>query len=233
MAPSMESLNNRWRRKVFACFTSPADEDAPPASPPPSSDDECGRRRKTSRQIFSGSLKAAFCKSPLVKKFRTRKSKHPYKDQLSKHPYNDQLSAPEEIFQDNSDRSSLFSSSSVSCASSISSNSRSGSRRINESASLDLNQTSENLKIACSSKCSYSFATGMYVLLVCLVALVLGGKAFAIVTCTSMWLFFAPCGGDDGGRSVNSGGNVVESTEEYKKRVIMEGLLWRNRTRLI
>ncbi|KAL7087772.1 hypothetical protein ACP275_13G089200 [Erythranthe tilingii] len=223
MAPSMESLNNRWRRKVFACFTSPADEDAPPASPPPSSDDECGRRRKTSRQIFSGSLKAAFCKSPLVKKFRTRKSKH---------PYNDQSSAPEEIFQYNSDRSSLFSSSTVSCASSISSNSRSGSGRINESASLDLNQTSENLKMACSSKCRYSFATGMYVLLVCLVALVFGGKAFAIVTCTSTWLFFAPCGGD-GGRSVNSGGNVVESTEEYKKRVIMEGLLWRNRTRLI
>ncbi|KAL9160151.1 hypothetical protein ABFS82_08G181400 [Erythranthe guttata] len=70
----------------------------------------------------------------------------------------------------------------------------------------------------------------MCIFLVWLGALVFWGKVFAIVTCTSTWLFVYP-----GHRfqrvdsSVNDVSNIVDS-EEYKKRVVMEGLLERNRS---
>ncbi|KAI3457525.1 hypothetical protein Pfo_014188 [Paulownia fortunei] len=252
MVAPMDSVKNRGRSKFFACFNSPAVEDEPcfHSASPPSSYDESGRRRKTGHHSFSGSLKAVFFKTPLVKKLRSKRSRRDSAcrsssnvlckstkliNPIKKKSSCKGISGQEESFPDNSDRSSLFSSTSSSCASSISSNSRSGSERIKGSAAcLDVKQTNTNNRQHAmkrvGSKYSYSPATGMIVLLVCLVALVFWGKVFAIVTCTSGWLFLAPSRGFQGaGSRVN---NVVDSAE-YKKRVIMEGLLERNRPRVL
>lgn len=146
---------------------------------------------------------------------------------------------PEEVFRTNSsNRSSLFSStsggrtpsSSSSSASSCSSHSR---FQIKRSVSLDFRHMSslnkqKSMKRDCGRKCTYNPTLEMCIFLVCLFVLVFWGKVFAIVTCTSTWLFFAPGQRSHQLRGVDSS-DVIDS-EEYKKRVIMEGLLERNRS---
>ncbi|KAK6134448.1 hypothetical protein DH2020_031805 [Rehmannia glutinosa] len=252
----MDSVKNRGRIKFFPCFNpivDVVDEDEPCSHSPPSPGvDESRRREKTGHGRFSGLVKAVFFKTPLLKKLRSKRSKRDSfrsssnisssklikklkKKKQSREKYSDQ----EEIFQDNSDRSSLFSSTSSSSASSISSNSRPGSERIKTSSTdcFDSKQTNitnnkpRAMKTVISSKCDYTSAKLMLIILVCLVALVFWGKAFAIVTCTSAWLFWAPsrAGPRGGGPTAN---NVVGS-EEDKKRVVMEGFLDRNRSRVV
>lgn len=89
-------------------------------------------------------------------------------------------------------------------------------------------------KSVCVGKCIYNRTLDrMCILLVCLVGLVFWGKVFAIATCTSTWLLFAPAGrrGHRLGRAESPVNDVIVDSEEYKKRVIMGGLLERNRSR--
>ncbi|KAL0399331.1 UNVERIFIED_CONTAM: hypothetical protein Sradi_2276400 [Sesamum radiatum] len=233
----MDPVKHLGRSKCFACFSPVADDDSPCTRSPTS--------RKTAHHGFSGSLKSVLLKTPLVRKFRSkryrrdscRSSSNPSsktKKQTSpthkKSSYKGFSDDSEESF----DRLSLFSSTPPSSASSITSDSSSGSERINkEPASLDSRQTRTNNRHTktVGSKCSYNIAAGMFVLLVCLVGLIFWGKVFATVTCILTWLFFAPsCESRGGGWPVNGG--VVDS-EEYKKRVIMEGFLQRNHRKVL
>ncbi|KAJ0446527.1 hypothetical protein HanRHA438_Chr17g0799901 [Helianthus annuus] len=74
---------------------------------------------------------------------------------------------------------------------------------------------------------------GMSIILVILVILVLWGKLCAIL-CTSAWFFVAPRLVAVGKRSAadkqrrESGKNLDLESEEYKKKVVLEGLLQRN-----
>lgn len=72
----------------------------------------------------------------------------------------------------------------------------------------------------------YSSTIGLCLLLISLLVLVFWGKICAIF-CTSIWLFFGP----RRIKPVILAGSVNMDSEEYKKRVIMEGLLERNRSR--
>ncbi|KAL7103550.1 hypothetical protein ACP275_08G186700 [Erythranthe tilingii] len=159
------------------------------------------------------------------------------------------------IFSSNSSRHrSSASSMSSSSISSLSSNSGSeysdgNGIIIKRSVSLDFEQMSPPMNTTttttattlqkptrrdCGRKCISNYCNPsldqMCIFLVCLGALVFWGKVFAIVTCTSTWLFVYP-----GHRfqrvdsPVNDISNIVDS-EEYKKRVVMEGLLERNRS---
>ncbi|KAL8046489.1 hypothetical protein ABFX02_08G180800 [Erythranthe guttata] len=163
------------------------------------------------------------------------------------------------IFSSNSSRHrSSASSMSSSSISSLSSNSSSkySDVIIKRSVSLDFEQMSPPMNTTtttttttttaagttlqkptrrdCGRKCISNYCNPsldqMCIFLVCLGALVFWGKVFAIVTCTSTWLFVYP-----GHRfqrvdsPVNDVSTIVDS-EEYKKRVVMEGLLERNRS---
>ncbi|KAL7143257.1 hypothetical protein ABFS83_08G180100 [Erythranthe nasuta] len=159
------------------------------------------------------------------------------------------------IFSSNSSRhrcsASSMSSSSISSLSSNSSSEYSDGI-IKRSVSLDFEQMSPPMNTTttttaattttlqkparrdCGRKCISNYCNPsldqMCIFLVCLGALVFWGKVFAIVTCTSTWLFVYP-----GHRfqrvdsPVNDVSNIVDS-EGYKKRVVMEGLLERNRS---
>ncbi|PIN23049.1 hypothetical protein CDL12_04230 [Handroanthus impetiginosus] len=250
----MDPVKNRGRTNFFGCFKPVADEDEPCIHPlPPPSGSESSGRTKTAHQMFYRSLKTVFLRTPLVKKLRNKRysrrdscrsscnlsSSKPKKliTSIKKRPSQMGFSDQEElILGDNSDcNSSLFSSSCAnSCASSISS--RSGSERIEGSAlPSGLRQTiTKNRQHGMKRggiKCyDYNPVAGMCVVLVCLAALVFGGKAFAIVTCVSTWLVFAPSRPSEvSGRPTN---NVVVESEEDRKRVIIEGLLERNRPRI-
>ncbi|KAL6554296.1 hypothetical protein OROMI_019969 [Orobanche minor] len=193
---SMNTVKNRGRNKFSACFNPTVGH----RSEPPSSDagESCPRKKTASRSVFYF-VKAVFFKTPLLKKL-TKKKKKP--------PCNKFSDRAEEIhFQDNSDGSSLFSSSaSYSRASSVSSVSSSGSERMKTSSEgHDSNKTTSTNNIRQHA--------------MKLVTLVFWGKAFAIVTCTSAWLFLAtsraiPSGGH------SSTGNDVVGPKEYKKMVL-------------
>ncbi|KAL0362736.1 UNVERIFIED_CONTAM: tRNA (guanine(37)-N1)-methyltransferase 1 [Sesamum calycinum] len=228
----MDPVKHLGRSKWFACFTPVADDDAPCSRSPTS--------RKTAHHGFSGSLKSVLLRTPLVRKFRSKRYRRDScRSGSNPSPKTKKQTSPTHKksfykgFSDDNEESfdgqSLFSSTPPSSASSVTSDSSSGSERINGPASLDSRPTrtdNRHTKRA-DSKCSCNIAAGMFVLLVCLVALIFWGKIFAIVICILTWLFSAPsCGSQDGGWPVN--GNVVDS-EEYKKRVIMEGFLQRNR----
>ncbi|KAI3466171.1 hypothetical protein Pfo_022834 [Paulownia fortunei] len=233
---------------------------SPPSS---DDDESGGRRKKRVRRGFSMALKAVFFKTSLLKKFRSENSKQDFhrlssnlssksKKLVKSMKKNLSYKAcwdPEEMFQTNSSRSSLLSSnssrrtassiSSSSASSSCSSNPRSESERIKRSVSLDFRQMSQmsrqkSMNRDCGRKCVHNKPTlEMCIFLVCLVALVFWGKVFAIVTCTSTWFFFAPARRGHQLQRADLSVNDVLDSEEYKKRVIMEGLLERNRSRLV
>ncbi|KAL3821558.1 hypothetical protein ACJIZ3_007463 [Penstemon smallii] len=225
----------------------------------PYSDDECGRRKRSNIRVhrsLSGALKDVFSKTSLVKKIRSKKSKQEKpcrsSSDLSSKSENSityvkknsslkNFSDPEEIFRTDSNRFSLFSSSNSSTTTpssrSSSISSRSESERIGRSTSLNSKQMNlinnkpqylNTMKKDLSwSKCDLNITrSGMCIFVACLGALVVWGKVFAIMICTSTWLFFAP------GRRVKRMESIVcerFDSEEYKKKVIMEGLLERNR----
>lgn len=156
---------------------------------------------------------------------------------------------PDDVFwSKNPNRSPIFSSSSSSRTPSLASSSTSNSSRssptrsepdtaIQRSISLDhfrqmtpTNKPRTMKKESGKKSCGYFIPTlEVCVLSVCLFALI-WGKVFAIVACTSAWLFLAP---DRRSQKLRRGGHYeVFDTEEYKKRVIMEGLLERDRCRL-
>ncbi|KAF3443811.1 hypothetical protein FNV43_RR13501 [Rhamnella rubrinervis] len=83
-------------------------------------------------------------------------------------------------------------------------------------------------------KCCSGFNYGMYLLLISLTVTVLWGRLFGIVF-TSIWLYFLPCWYESNNRRPESERKCLSSTEretrDYKKRVIMGGLLQRNKYR--
>lgn len=157
------------------------------------------------------------------------------------------LETDEAIWSHNSNRSPLFSSNSSSPPSSIGSSSSSASSQqssparsetdtIQRAVSLDqhlrrIKPAKKKTKKEGGRKCVYMIPTlEICVLMVCLFALI-WGKAFAVVTCTSAWLFFAPSRRSPKLR--RAGSYEVLDSEEYKKRVMMEGWLERDRTRVL
>lgn len=74
---------------------------------------------------------------------------------------------------------------------------------------------------------------GMSVVVVTLVIMIFWGRLCAIL-CTSVWLYCAPRWGkiggvnDDGNPKTTPSNEVDLDSDEYKKKVIMEGLLGRN-----
>ncbi|KAL8506021.1 hypothetical protein ACS0TY_017034 [Phlomoides rotata] len=247
---------NRGRNKVFACFKPVVDEAAShEASPPFSADDVASPRKRKLRRSFSAALKAVLFKTSL-KKCRSENSKHEsYKLRNSFFSKSKKVvksvkknipctpSEPVHIFRTNSDRSSLFSSNSSSkapslssSASSCSSHSRSGSAdKIKRSISMDFKQLNKQktTRNDCGRKsCSdYNLNIEIFIVWACLFALV-WGKVFAIVICTSSWLFFAPahrCRPSQRPQPLRRLDSFDEIDPEYRKRVIMEGLLDRNR----
>lgn len=83
-----------------------------------------------------------------------------------------------------------------------------------------------------NAKGSYDAVVGMSVVVVTLVIMVFWGRICAIL-CTSAWLYYIPRfrkrGGENDESDLGKRQNDVDlDSEEYKKRVIMEGLLERN-----
>ncbi|PIN06323.1 hypothetical protein CDL12_21130 [Handroanthus impetiginosus] len=226
------------------------DDDQELASPPSSGDESRRRRKKKVLRDLSVALNAVFFKMSLLKKSRNENSKQDFRELRSKlsskskkllksmkKNFSYKSWEPDEIFRTNSNSSSsLFSSNSSRRATSSTPSSSSSSassfpsrlgseRNIKRSVSLDLGQISPNVnrqksmkRNNCGNKrghemCVFSF-------LVCLVALVFWGKVFAIVTCTSTWLFFGPAWqGHRSGKADLLVNDVVDSSEENKRRV--------------
>ncbi|KAL2472859.1 uncharacterized protein Fot_48595 [Forsythia ovata] len=236
-------VKNREWRKFFLCFKPETSDDG--SVKPASSEDESSRKnKKKTRRSFSRAMKAVLFETSLMKKIqgkRSRKNSFRSNSNLSsksektvkKTVSYKELSNPKEIFRTTSNySSSLFSSnpssrstsiSSNTFASSISSNPRSLSE-IKRSASFDFQNLNINKQV--SKKGFVESYAGICIFLVSLFSLVIWGKVFAILTCTSTCLFFGPR------PRVESPVNDVY-TEEHKKRVIMEGMLERNRSRML
>lgn len=244
----MDHVRTRGRSKVFTCFSPVfADDD------PGRDSDSSVTRKKRDRRGFAAAMKAVFSKASSAKKSRSKKSKQdPFRASSGYSISSPAINAKfvnrtnkntEELplLRANSNASSIFSPSltdssrSSSRASSISSNSRSGSERIKRSASsLDFKRT---LNPRDGGKCRCTVV--MCIFFICLVALVFWGKVSAIVTCTSACLFFGGrfpqgrCRPESATSSVDLSLNEDVDSEEDKKRVIMEGLLERNRPRVL
>ncbi|KAK2984733.1 hypothetical protein RJ640_004558 [Escallonia rubra] len=204
-----------------------------------------GSRTKPQRRL-SRVLKAVFFEASLTKKLGIKKSRESSRSNSSLSTKSDKCSSftnektsqreflePDDTLRTSSrSSSSLFSSSmnSTSYTSSITSSSRSLSDR---RASFGSNSVEPKQVYTQGTKRGYyGSSIGLCLLLVCLLVLIFWGKICAIL-CTSTWLFFAP-------RRLNFVDrlkNVVDSpgvdSGEYKKRVIMEGLLERNRSRVL
>ncbi|XP_073285438.1 uncharacterized protein [Primulina huaijiensis] len=240
----MDHVKNRGRSKFFTCFSPVfADED-----PGCDSESSVGRRKRAGGG-FASAMKAVFFKTSSAKKYRNKKSGQEsfrsnsgYSSSSANAKFVNTKKNPEELLlRTNSNASSIFSPSvtdssrSSSRSSSISSNSRSGSERIKRSASsLDFKKNLNPQAVKRDGeKCGCT--VGMCMFFICLVALVFWGKVFAIVTCTSACLFLAPCRRrlESAASSVDLSLNYVIDSEENKKRVIMEGLLERNRPRVL
>lgn len=121
------------------------------------------------------------------------------------------------------------------CASSIASNSRSESQRNGSfrTTSMELKQVQQKHVPIPTNKVSrgvFSSNTGLSLLLLSLLVLIFWGKVCAIL-CTSTWLFFMPGQSKGGDLAVDMVGMLDVDSDEYKKRIILEGLLERNRSR--
>lgn len=232
-------MKNRELSKFFLCFKPVTSDER--AVKPALSEDESGREKKKVRRSYSRAVKAVVFEMSLMKKLLGKKSrKNSFRsnsDLSSKNEktveksvsYKDSLNC-KEIFRTNSSHSSLFSSNPSSRSTSISSNSFASS--INSSQSRSLSQIKrsssfdyENLNINKQKGFNESYA-GICIFLVSLFSLVILGKVFAILTCTSSCLFFGPR------LRVESPVKDIY-TDVQKKRVIMEGMLERNRSKVL
>ncbi|KAA8526882.1 hypothetical protein F0562_008889 [Nyssa sinensis] len=209
------------------------------------------RPKKRSHRIFSRILKAVLFDTSLAKKNSKRKVGNNSQSDLSAINNKIETSMDEKNIEKkwsdadedcrmNSGRSSSPYTSSVtpstslcsSCASSITSNSRSlsESKRSFRANQIELKQLHRNTTTV---KVGGYFGSnvGLCLLLICLFVLIFWGRLCAII-CTSTWLFVAP---NRSNRVVSAEKGVDWSevdSEEHKKRVIMEGLLERNRSRI-
>ncbi|KAK9269137.1 hypothetical protein L1049_000906 [Liquidambar formosana] len=201
------------------------------------------RRRKKGK--VSRILKAVFFETSLAKKIGNRKARKNSSRSNSNKSTNDDKSQtpldgkamPTEPSEDDDRRLNSKTPSSShpsSLTASFSRGSSSSSLRALNSGSLSDRKTSFPSNSMESKRwpdesCNY----GLCLLLISLLVLIFWGRICAIF-CTSTWLFFVPR------RRIRqeSPENVVESpplfdSVEHKKRVIMEGLLGRSRTRVL
>ncbi|KAG6387364.1 hypothetical protein SASPL_152551 [Salvia splendens] len=242
----MDATRNRGRGRFLACFRpltlDAADYD--PVSAPPSVQSSPVRKKKLRRSL-SAALKAVIFRTTLLKKSRSENSRDEYADRRisfwpfrgkgfikSKKKKNASPLAPDGGIWPSANASPLFSSdaSQTSSVSSLSGSARSSPARseaesVQGCVSVDhFRQMNLNTKRRAVKKCSYNME--ICVLLMCLAALI-WGKVFAVVACTSAWLFIAP-----GGKVGRAESYELGDSEEYKKRVMMEGLLERDRCRV-
>uniref|UniRef100_A0A5B6YXT8 Uncharacterized protein n=1 Tax=Davidia involucrata TaxID=16924 RepID=A0A5B6YXT8_DAVIN len=207
------------------------------------------RRKKTSHRIFSRILKAVLFETSLVKKRKVRNNlpsdlsviSNKIETSVNEKNIEKEWSDADEDRLINSGRSSWRYTSSAtpaaslcsSCASSTTSNlrylsERKRSFRANSIESKQLHRHTSTVKVG---GFYYGFNIGLCLLLICLFVLIFWGRLCAII-CTLTWLFFAP----SRSKGVDSPENGVDrseiDSEEHKKRVIMEGLLERNRSRM-
>ncbi|KAL1567087.1 hypothetical protein AAHA92_02607 [Salvia divinorum] len=244
----MDATRNRGRGRFLACFRPlTAADDYDPVSNSPSADEGSPPRKRRLRRSLSAALKAVIFRTTLLKKSRSENNSDEYahgsrirfspfrggfiksrkKNASSKPPL-----APDGSFWPSANASPFFSSdgSRTSSISSLSGSARSSPARsemdgIQRCVSTDhFTQMKPMTKRRAMKKCGYIME--ICVLLMCLAALI-WGKVFAIVACTSAWLFIAP-----GGKRRQADSYEFNDSEEYKKRVIMEGLLERDRSRV-
>ncbi|XP_073313299.1 uncharacterized protein [Primulina huaijiensis] len=248
----MDHVKSRGRSKFFTCFSQVLADDDPGRD-----SDSSVRRKNRARRGFAAAMKAVFFKASSAKKSRRKKSKQDpfrsssgYSSSSANAKFVNSTNKNSEellLLRANSNASSIFSPSvtdssrSSSRSSSISSNSRSGSERIKRSpSSLDFKQTLNPQPVLKRDGEKCGCTVGMCIFFISLVSLVFWGKVSAIVTCTSACLLFAPdcrphrrCRTESVASSINLSLNDDVDSEEDKKRVIMEGLLERNRPRIL
>ncbi|KAL0406855.1 UNVERIFIED_CONTAM: hypothetical protein Slati_3999400 [Sesamum latifolium] len=243
MSVDPTTSQKRGRSKLFTCFK-PVVVDGDHES---DGDDQSGRRlKKRDSRSFTGAVKAVLSKASPLKRSRSESEKHDFyrltssihlKSKKLVRTMKKNLSYPSfwapvdnSLRTASSTRSSLSSStsssrrtnssSSVLSSPSASSTSPANSRldeptvSVRSSASLDFRQTSPPTSMINSQKPTRK------------------DHALAIVTCTSTWLLIGPGCQRRMGRAIDSSeNNDVLDSEEHKKRVIMKGLLERNRSR--
>ncbi|KAF8414014.1 hypothetical protein HHK36_002012 [Tetracentron sinense] len=207
-------------------------------------------RKRNARQVFSRVLRAVMFETSLIKKVRSRK----VRQDLCRSDSN--LSAKSEKFSDINRRksseddgrkidSTVSSSLSSSCSSSTTStyvmpeskNSRSladqkesfGSNCFEQKQSKKNLQDPQRKTKGTVTRC-FSSSAGLYLLLISLSIMIFWGRICAIF-CTSAWLYFVYRWNSGDGPPENGNKSPEMDSREYKKKVIMEGLLERNRHR--
>lgn len=206
-------------------------------------------KKKDGHRSLSRILKAVLFETSLAKKIKRRKLQRKlYQSNSNLLARAENFSKPiiensiqnQELSKDSSQgigsnssspffNSSAITSSSVrSSSSSLSSNSRflTDKNKSSWSNSIETKQRQSNLQE--HGKGSYNSNIGLCLLLISFLVLVFWGKICAIL-CTSTWLFFVPRLCNDNNSSQN--GVELLDSDEYKKRIIMEGLLQRNHAR--
>ncbi|KAJ4726211.1 vitellogenin-2-like [Melia azedarach] len=188
------------------------------------------KKKVVSRQRLLGILKAVLFETSMAKKIRKRRFQQKIcqpGDPLNESSLNKELSEVDDGSILSNTCSSLRSSSlstSV-CPSSLSSKSY-GLNTFDRKQ-----QKQDNVRIQQHGKLCYPPNIGLCLLLISLLVLVFWGKVCAIF-CTSTWLFFVPrwtIGNNSlGNMSTDS---LRLDSEEYKKKIILEGLLERNHSR--
>ncbi|XP_047966446.1 uncharacterized protein LOC125210875 [Salvia hispanica] len=201
----MDATRNRGRGRFLACFR-PLTLDATDYDPPPlhSSPD----RKKKLRRSLSATLKAVIFRTTLLKKSRSENSRDEYADRRisfspfrgkgfikskKKNAWSKPPLAPDGGVWPSANASPLFSSdaSQTSSVSSLSGSSPARSETDSVQGRVSTDHFKPTTKRRAVKKCSYIME--ICVLLMCLAALI-WGKVFAVVACTSAWLFIAPSG---------------------------------------
>ncbi|KAJ4843007.1 hypothetical protein Tsubulata_005385 [Turnera subulata] len=194
------------------------------------------RKKDKRRRSFSRVVKAVLFETSLAKKIKKKKQKQKLHQSsgnqsspkagknsspTKRHPGN-QESGDSRIMSD----SSLWSPSSVSCSSSSrSSTTTTNSFQLNQTEFRHIHDNGQDQP----GKGYYSSNIGLCLLLISLLVLVFWGKLCSIL-CTSVWLFLVPRLHIKKHSSLQYAAGCGEiDSEEYKKRIIMGGLLERNR----
>ncbi|CAK9144607.1 unnamed protein product [Ilex paraguariensis] len=209
-------------------------------------------KRSTKKRLhrsFSRVLKAVLFDTSLAMEIRNRKSRknlfgiksnqsskrEKISNSIKEKPTSKQSSDVNDLLRMDSSSSSLEFSSSTITSSSFSSSCTSSSITSNSRSfianSMDIKQGYKQTSTITKKTrdCGHYFSSniGLCLILVCLLVLIFWGRTCAIL-CTSTWLFFAR-------RGINGIVSPEKEIdwEEHKKRVIMEGLLERNRSRVL
>ncbi|KAF8409383.1 hypothetical protein HHK36_005458 [Tetracentron sinense] len=214
------------------------------------------RRKRKARKLLSQILKAVVFESSLRKKTRNKKDQQnsSYRSKCNLSAKNDKISdvTDEESVHrklEDDDRKTVPTGSSQSSSSSFSSSCSSSVASTSQISESKNSRSLSERKKSCRSnsfepkqnnsvqelgqkpkKMVAGYYSGLYLLLISLSVMVFWGRVCAVL-CTATWLYFVSRW-DSGDEQPE---NVIKSPEinsrEYKKKVIMEGLLERNHRR--